>query len=62
MCRGCKRLDEKPEHDERACSWSTTTADDDIVSAHLQQDATDGRIEIVKYRANLAIVKVKREM
>ena len=31
-------------------------------SGRLRQDAMDGQIEIVKYRANLAIVKVKLEM
>ena len=40
----------------------TTPTDDDTVSALLQQDAMDGWIEIVRYRANLAVVKVKLEM
>ena len=45
-------------------SYDTFTTDDHTVkkSARLQQHAMDRRIEIVKYRANLAIVKVKLEM
>ena len=45
-------------------SYDTFTTDDHTVkkSARLQQHAMDRRIEIVNYRAYLAIVKVKLEM
>ena len=45
-------------------SYDIFTTDDHTVkkSARLQQHAMDRRIEIVNYRANLAIVKVKLEM